>query len=160
MRVSELADLKLSDIDLHNQSIIVQAGKGNKQRQVRFGNGAAKALWRYLRVRGDNHSPYLWIGYRGDPLSPYGIQQMVRKLAKRCGISVHPHLLRHTFAISYLRNGGDVFSLQYGLGHSRLDIVKIYLGSLGYEDLARVHQRVSPVDNLEVKTRRNVDRKL
>lgn len=80
---------------------------------------------------------------------------MVRKLGKRCGVSVHPHLLRHTFAISYLRNGGDVFSLQYGLGHSRLDIVKVYLGSLGYEDLARVHQGASPVDNLGVKTHRD-----
>jgi site-specific recombinase XerD len=59
--------------------------------------------------------------------------------------------LRHTFAISYLRNGGDVFSLQYGLGHSRLDIVKLYLGSLRYEDLARVHQGASPVDNLGMR---------
>lgn len=50
--------------------------------------------------------------------------------------------------------------MQYGLGHSTLDIVKRYLGSLGYEDLARVHQGASPVDNLGVKTHKDVGWKL
>ena len=52
------------------------------------------------------------------------------------------------------RNGGDVFSLQYGLGHSTLHIVKRYLGSLGYEDLARVHEKASPVDNMGIDRER------
>ena len=80
---------------------------------------------------------------------------MVRKLGKRCGIPVHPPLLRHTSDVSNLRNGGDVFSLQYSLGYRRLDIVKLYLSSLGYEELAMVHQGASPVDNLRLKPERN-----
>ena len=61
------------------------------------------------------------------------------------------HKLRHSFALYYLRNGGDVFTLQTLLGHSTLDIVKGYLGSLTSEDAIRSHKLYSPMDNFKAK---------
>jgi integrase/recombinase XerD len=64
------------------------------------------------------------------------------------GVKVHPHQLRHTFAISFLRAGGDVFSLQYMLGHSTLAMTQRYLQSLDAGDAFKAHQRFSPLDNI------------
>jgi len=69
-------------------------------------------------------------------------------LGQRTGVKVHPHKLRHTFAISYLRNGGDIFILKYLLGHSSLAMVEHYLQSLNADDAANAHKRFSPMDNL------------
>ena len=72
----------------------------------------------------------IWVTRDGAPLSVDGIYRMPVKLGKRLGIKVSPHRLRYSFALYYLRNGGDVFTQQTLLGHSTLEIVKGYLGSL------------------------------
>ena len=61
---------------------------------------------------------------------------------------ITPHLLRHTFAISFLRNGGNVFALQATLGHSSLEMTRRYCQALGFEDVFKEHEMASPVDNV------------
>jgi site-specific recombinase XerD len=127
LRLSEITNLKLSDI---RSEIITVLGKGSKQRIVRIGAKAQKAIWRYMTVRQqvDTGCDSIWVSRDGSALTVDGVHQMIVKLGKRLGISVSPHKLRHSFALYYLRNGGDVFTLQTLLGHSTLEIVKGYLG--------------------------------
>jgi site-specific recombinase XerD len=86
---------------------------------------------------------------RGGALGWRGIQQVFKRLKARAGIPgrCSPHLLRHTFAHSYLVNGGDVFSLQRMLGHTTLDMVKRYV-ALAEGDLVARHRAASPADRL------------
>ena len=64
------------------------------------------------------------------------------------GINIHPHLLRHGFAISFLRNGANPFELQMALGHSTLEMTGRYTQALGFEDVFKRHILASPVDRL------------
>jgi site-specific recombinase XerD len=151
LRVSELANLNISDVNMDSGAIIVNQGKGNKQRVVRIGNVTRKALWRYVTLFRKGDSEKLFLSDDGRPLQSNTIQLMVKRLGYKAGLKhVHVHRLRHTFAISFLRAGGDVFTLKYLLGHSSLGIVQTYLKSLGAEDALKAHQRFSPVDHLKL----------
>jgi integrase/recombinase XerC len=150
MRVSELASLRLSDVEINSGSILIRNGKGNKQRTVRIGAVVQKSLWRYLTLFRKGNKDNLFLTSTGQPLEADAIKLLIRRLGKRAGISgVHVHRLRHTFAISFLRAGGDIFSLKYLLGHNSLTMVENYLRSLDAEDAARAHQRYSPLDNMK-----------
>jgi site-specific recombinase XerD len=126
-------------------------GKGSKQRIVHMGVKTQKTMWHYLMLRSEipSKNEAIWVTTKGLPLSASGIQQMIVKLGKRLGIGLSPHKLRHNFALYYLRNGGDVFTLQTLLGHSTLEIVKRYLGSLTIEDAINSHKMCSPADNIK-----------
>ena len=152
MRVSELVSLRLDDVDVNTGSILVRRGKGGKQRVVRIGTKAQKALWRYRTLCRHDSSDRLFLGQGGEPLGVTGIKLMIRRLGKKAGVhGVHVHRLRHTFAISFLRAGGDVFSLQYLLGHSTLVMTQRYLQSLNADDALDAHRRCSPLDNMYKK---------
>jgi len=146
LRVSELANLKLEDVDMNTGAIIVRHGKGSKQRIVRIGSKAQKALWRYVTIyrRGDSDS--LFLTRSGESLDVVGIKILVRRLSKKAGVKIYAHKLRHTFAISYLRNGGDVFTLQHLLGHATLHMTQRYLQSLSDDDAMKAHRKFSPLD--------------
>jgi site-specific recombinase XerD len=148
LRVAELADIKLDDLDVDTGTIVIRRGKGGKGRVVHIGNKAQKALWRYLSIYRRGNSDSLFLGAGGQQLNKVGLQTMIARLGARTEVKVHPHKLRHTFAISYLRNGGDIFSLKYLLGHSSLAMVEHYLQSLNAEDAANAHKRFSPMDNM------------
>lgn len=151
LRVSELANLTLDDVDMNSGSIIVRNGKGGKQRVVHIGSKAQKALWRYVTLYRKSETNRLFVNRRGDSLDANGIKIFVRRLGTKAKIKVHAHKLRHTFAISYLRAGGDVFSLQYLLGHSTLQMTQRYLQSLNADDAINAHRKFSPLDNMRLK---------
>ena len=146
LRLSELANLQLSDINVE-RGIIKVVGKGNKERLVRIGFKTQKALWNYL-TRRNNNVDYVWIGKDNNQMAADSIAQMVRKLGKRLGITLSPHKLRHSFAISFLRNGANPFELQIALGHSTLEMTRRYTQALGFDDVFKRHVMASPVDRL------------
>ncbi len=153
LRVSELANLRLDDVDMKTGSILIRKGKGGKQRIVRIGNKAQKALWRYVTLYRRGNSESLFLNKSGEVVGVRGIKLTICRIGKNAGIEgVHVHRLRHTFAISFLRAGGDVFSLRYLLGHSTLQMTQRYLQSLNADDAMKAHKRFSPLDNMDVKS--------
>ncbi len=92
-----------------------------------MGSQAQKALWKYLTIYRKGESNRLFLNRCGEPLEIIGMKILIRRLGDKAKVKVHPHKLRHTFAISFLRAGGDAFSLQYLLGHSTLQMTQRYL---------------------------------
>ncbi len=127
VRVSELVNIKISDIDFSNNSIKV-LGKGSKERYVFFGEYADERLKSYLKVRSHSSSPYLFLNKYGNKLSTRYIRKIIDKLILDSGLSKHisPHTLRHTFATDMLNNGADLLTVKELLGHSSLSTTSIY----------------------------------
>lgn len=132
LRISELCNLKLNDIDLHNCFVRV-LGKGKKERIVPIGDVAIKYLDIYIKkYRGiilkDEISDYLFISNSLKNISRQGFFKILKKECKRCGINknVSPHVLRHSFATHLLAHGADLRIIQELLGHEDISTTQIY----------------------------------
>jgi len=150
MRASELCRLTVGDVDLANQRAKV-FGKGARERLLPFGRRTVKALWRYLVTRPDaaGEEPlFLAYGEEDVGMTRDGLRKLMARLARRAGVATkgNVHRFRHTFAVNFLRNGGDAYTLQMLLGHSTMDMVRRYL-AIVQADVENVHKRASPVDN-------------
>lgn len=147
MRASELCSLQMGGVDNHNRRVRVM-GKGSKERTIPFSPRTGQTLWRYLTSRTDLRANDPLIATQdGHEMDRTRLLKILAAIGKRSGVSgVHPHRFRHTFAIQYLRNGGDPYTLQALLGHSTLDMVKNYL-RIAQIDIDTAHRRASPVDN-------------
>ncbi|HSW30045.1 MAG TPA: site-specific tyrosine recombinase XerD [Longimicrobiales bacterium] len=151
MRVSELAELPLSALDL-DEGFLTVFGKGGKERLVPVGAPALRALGRYLRevrpsldhARGRGKSR-VFLNARGAPLSRVAVWALVKESARRAGIKrkVSPHTLRHTFATHLLEGGADLAAVQELLGHADIATTQIYT-HVDREYLREVHRRYHP----------------
>jgi len=156
IRCSELTSLRLSDVNFESRLLKVW-GKGSKERLVPIGAKVQKALWKYLACyRPEPATPryeQVFLTRDGCPLTKDRLEAIVERYGKKAditGVRVSPHTFRHTMAVTFLRNGGDVFSLQRILGHSQLEVLRGYV-NLAQSDISRVHRMNSPADNLEFK---------
>ncbi len=148
VRASELCGLAIKDADLNNKRILV-LGKGNKERALPISPRTAKTLWRYLTTERKDEpvNAPLFLGSEGDPLNRDALLKLLIRLGAKAGVQdCHPHRFRHTFAVNFLRNGGNAFELQMALGHTTLQMVQTYL-ALAQADLDAAHRRASPVEN-------------
>lgn len=156
IRISEAARLTLGDVDLDNGEIIIRpygSGEKSRARVLPIGNRTRRALWHYIASRTDTKedpdpdSLSLFVDKTEDhALDRHGLRQLLNRLGERASVpNVHPHRFRHTFAIEYLRNNGDVFTLQRILGHRTLTMVERYL-EIAQADVKTAHRRASPVD--------------
>lgn len=148
LRASELCGLLVSDYQQDNGRLNVRNGKGGKSRSVFLGESAQRVVWRYLMTRTRiKPSDPLFATRTKMPITRTYLAHMVQRIGQNARIyNVHPHRFRHTFAIQFLRNGGNIFELQRILGHSELDTVKIYL-QFADVDIERSQQANSPADN-------------
>jgi len=150
IRLSELLTLTIDRTNLIRGSLLVE-GKGEKEREVYMGKTLRKEMSRWLKMRG--FYPYedrVFVTRDGRPLKKRGVEQIVERLAKKVGIQgvrCSPHTLRHTFATNFIRNGGDVFTLQRLLGHSDIQTCMIYV-HMGGKQLREAMLKYSPVDRL------------
>ena len=146
----ELVDLNVGDFDRANGSLIVKRGKGGKTRATFVGQRTRRVLGSYLLFRpGAKDDAPLWTIQNGDRMKPEGIRQAIRKRAKVAGVKAPGfHEFRRAFAVNFLRNGGDVITLQRLLGHSSLVIINRYL-ALVDDDLRSSHAKHGVVDRMK-----------
>lgn len=126
LRRSEVINLKVSDVNFLNRSILVN-GKGSKQRIVPFGDFTANLLLVYRNFF-DSSEKSFFLNNDYTPLTSNAVKMMFSKLKERSGIvRIYPHLLRHTYATNYILQGGNLEVLRVLLGHSSINITQIYI---------------------------------
>jgi len=159
IRVSELTSCRMEDLNLEGRVIKVW-GKGSKERIVPFAKTAQKALWKYISFhRPEPQMPrqdMLFLTADGRPMTKNRVETIIKSYGRKAGIEVvrvSPHTFRHTGAVNFLRNGGDLFTLQRIMGHSSLEVLRGYV-NLSQCDLNMVHSKASPLDNLGLKSPR------
>lgn len=148
IRVSELSNIKLKDINFSEREIII-LGKGKKERIVIFGHVCKNLLNEYINNSRNkllkNNNEYLLLNKNGNKLSPRGIELIIEKTLQRTSIKykISPHTLRHTFATHLLDAGADLMSVKELLGHDSLSTTSIYT-HLSNEKLRQVYLNAHP----------------
>ncbi|MFC1982977.1 tyrosine-type recombinase/integrase [Chloroflexota bacterium] len=152
LRASEAAGITFPNLNLADGYIKV-IGKGSKERIVPIGKYIQMTLWSYIdKVRAESISPdcaNLFLTQAGKPITVNTVKLVFSRLARSSGVErLHAHLCRHTFAINYLLNGGDIFSLREILGHTTLEMVNHYLHFTSSQ-ITDQHHKYSPMDRLQ-----------
>ena len=151
LRVTEMLSLEAGRIDWMSCTLTVM-GKGRKERSVPFSTKTCQVLLEYSRVRAQKYAGalYFFLGRTGKRMERCRVRRTISRYGKRAGIEgvrVSPHTLRHTFAVFYVRNGGDSCSLQEILGHTTLEMTRNYV-HLARRDIAEQHKKFSPMEGL------------
>lgn len=147
-RITEALTLTRNNIDLQNMTIKIK-GKGNKERVIPMGNELRKILYKLLQKHKHN---YIFGTNRGSVQTVSNVERDMKILAEKIGITgvrFSPHSARHTFALMYLRSGGDLFTLSKILGHTSISTTQIYLRSIGVEHLQEIHSKLSILNRLK-----------
>ena len=149
LRVSELVNLKLNDINLQS-GYVLAFGKGSKERYVPVGQVAIGVLETYLKeYRADllkaKTSSFLFVSYQGRPVTRQTFWKYLKKLAVQNGITkpISPHIIRHSFATHLIENGADLRSVQIMLGHADIATTQIYT-HVSRDHLKNIHKKFHP----------------
>jgi site-specific recombinase XerD len=130
LRVEEVANLTLGDIDIKQRRIMVVDGKGGKDRVVYISDDAVDGLLAYLKLRSDRRIKKVFLvekgDYKGQPISVRGIQKRMEYYAKKTGLKISCHHLRHTMATQLLNADAQVESIQDLLGHNWITTTERY----------------------------------
>jgi Site-specific recombinase XerD len=146
VRLGEFFRLRVGDVNLENGEIYVRPYRSSiksSPRTVYIGQRAKQAVWKYIAKQQarPNHEQRLF------DLQAASIRLIINRVGRNAKVvRAHPHRFRHTFAVEYLRNGGDVFTLQKLMGHKTLPMTLRYVEFVK-SDLESAHRRASPVDN-------------
>jgi integrase/recombinase XerD len=150
IRLSEVKSITINGINWHEGLVLVD-GKGNKERQVPVQGTTLVQMKKYANIRGIlDTTDVFFISIDNYPLSTTQIQKRIKDYGVQAGITnvrVSPHTFRHTFSKMYIQNGGDIFTLQKILGHTSLEMVRMYVNMFD-TDVAKAHRKYSPIENL------------
>jgi integrase/recombinase XerD len=147
LRVSELVEIKLNDLNLE-VGLLTTLGKGSKERTVPIGRSAVEWVIKYLPVRHkvlkNKTSSYLFLTPKGEAISRQAFWKLIVTYGEKAKIGhITPHLLRHSFATHLLENGADLRSLQMMLGHSDVSTTQIYT-HITNERLREIYKKFHP----------------
>lgn len=149
-RLSEIAGLKVDDLDLERNNTALVMGKGRLPRAIAFEAQTAMALDRYLRVRNqrpDRAAPDLWLGKYG-PMKASGLAQLIRRRGTEAGLTIHPHMFRHTMAHNFLADGGTEGDLMSLAGWRSPEMLRVYGRSGAAQRAREAHRSRSLVDRV------------
>lgn len=148
LRLAELINIDLDDIDLAQQQLVV-TGKGNKTRYLPIGSKAVSAVKRWLKLRQDftqdSQQSALFLSKQGKRISPRNVQSRLNRLIQRQALDQHlsPHTLRHSFATHMLESSSDLRAVQELLGHVNIATTQVYT-HLDFQHLAKVYDAAHP----------------
>ncbi|MCY8026413.1 tyrosine-type recombinase/integrase [Bacillus sonorensis] len=151
IRVNELSGIHVRDVSFDDSMLLVRKTKGNKERTVPLTPIMLDQMKKYLTVRGEGVGcEHLFITIDNTPLTVRQIQNRIRKYGVAANITnvrCSPHTFRHTFAKMSVKQGAGVFELQQILGHTTMDMVRVYV-NLYSEDVKGKHLKFSPLNNI------------
>jgi site-specific recombinase XerD len=154
LRANEIISLDIGDLDIETGAVHVRHGKGDQKRTVFLGSRSRREYLRYLRFRSGELSDNepIWLSLKGDNvgkrLKYSGLRQILQRRSENARVATPTaHDFRRAFAITYLRNGGDIFTLRHLLGHKTLEMVMRYL-AIAKVDLGNAHRKASPADSM------------
>ena len=149
LRLSEVVNLNIDALDFTEGTVIV-TGKGNKTRIVPMGAHAMEAIQKWLQIRStikisDTASKAVFIGFQGRRMGARNIQLRLKEWSIKQGInsSVHPHMLRHSFATHVLQSSGDLRAVQEMLGHANISTTQVYT-HLDFQHLSKTYDAAHP----------------
>jgi len=150
IRLNEAAGILLEDVKLSEGTIFIRNTKNHFHRYVPIQAKMRDQLKRYIRLRGTCETDYLFVTIDGRPMTRSSLQKIVGLYGKKAeikGVRCSPHTIRHTFAKLSVMNGAGVFELQKILGHSTMEMVRVYV-NLYSSDVIERHKQFSPLNNL------------
>lgn len=155
MRISELCNLQAVDV-MFELNVINIIGKGDKQRRIPISETLRKILLKYFKIRNEyidkhrlNQSRHFFISRNTTPMTRDNVEWIFIKIKRDYNLQgdrFSPHTFRHTFAKNYLLNGGEIFSLQKILGHSKIETTKKYI-ALNDQEVKIQNDKFNPLDN-------------
>jgi integrase/recombinase XerD len=149
LRIGELIDLKITDIDSKNMLLHIRQGKGGKDRKVQLSTGLLNDLRDYYRSCFVKPKEWLFPGRNGERMHPCTVQRLIHRLTEEAGMKkkITPHSFRHSFATHLLEDGTDLRTIQALLGHSDIHTTEKYL------HIAAHHIRTvrNPLDSLSIR---------
>lgn len=126
LRINELANLKIEDIDFEKLVIHVKNGKGGKDRTTFITSVTKKYIFKYLKWN-KHKSEYVFTSRLGGKYNTNSLGEVMRKMSERCGIHIHPHRFRRTLATDLARKGMPIQEIQKLLGHSKISTTQGYI---------------------------------
>ncbi len=156
IRPGEAFHLKFSDIDLQHNKLLIKKeyAKSRVSRELPLSFQVVQVLEKLISVKPPDFPNYLFISLDGNQMNRHSWGKRLREYSGKAGIrQVAPYDLRHTFAINFIKNGGNVFALQHILGHVDLEMTKRYV-KLAENDIQQQHELASPVNEFIKRTTR------
>lgn len=153
-RINSLINVKISDVNFNTDTVTLKVTKNKKQQVIPLSLTLKNVLRQYLRTWQNTPNDYLFPNQYGEQLANNQVTHAINKYNKVRGVSkTSCHLFRHTFAHNYLLQGGDIFRLQQLLGHSTLDMVKIYANMNNIESLKENYDKLNLLDTTTINNR-------
>lgn len=151
IRPNELLQLRIQDVDFMNNQLVIREeySKTRQLRTVPLSTQVVNVLKKLIYSRHEewgNDVP-VFCSFSGHRLTSHNLQERFREYSDRLGTNITPYHLRHTFALWFIRNGGNIFALQKIMGHTKLDMTQTYV-SLVQADIKRSHKSASPLNTL------------